>query len=247
MELLTKNWAISPAFDRELKHYQLLGYLQRVHAGFEQQKLYPYLPELRAHYQELLELRLRKVAMERSVHGALTGFDPLTGEAVHEQAPLPAPFDVIEEVLDKAIPKLEHALNTGDRLKQELMGTVHVLPIGLQPLDLHYGWMLLRHGRDTRVYAYTIPWVLPAEQSDTSGVVRTQYVSTYSMGVGHSYSFIRQDLLRTFALWPLAATFAMECEKDLPRLETLLPLARQRLYEQVLPDLIPKADRTRPS
>jgi hypothetical protein len=245
--MLTKNWAITPTFDRELKHYQLLGYIQRVEQHFEQYRLYPYLSELREDHSELLELRKRKEELQRTVRGVLTGFDVRAGEALHEALPLPGPFDVIEDLLDKAIPRLAHVLEHGIQLQHELLGVVHGLQVGLQPLDLRSGWMLLRTGKEARVYAYSIPWVLPPERSDTRSFVRTRFVTTYSLGIGHTYDLIREDLQRTFRALPVAATFAMECEQELPRFETLLPLARQRLHSLLFPSFNSLPDPARPS
>lgn len=47
--VLPLDWAFRPTLDVEMKHYILLGYLQRVQARFSERKLYPHLNELRAH------------------------------------------------------------------------------------------------------------------------------------------------------------------------------------------------------
>jgi hypothetical protein len=57
---LSSDWILAPGIDLELKEYMLLGYLQRVHARFDQHKLYPYLDELRDHLERLRVLRQQR-------------------------------------------------------------------------------------------------------------------------------------------------------------------------------------------
>jgi len=228
---LSKDWATVPAFDLELKRYQLLGYLKRVKEQFGQHKLYPYLEELREHRAELLELRRRKEGMQWAMQGELIGFDPRTGAALHERRTDVTPLQVIDEVLDLAIPKLERTLTAGELLRQELSHQVDVVPIGVQPLDLRTGWLMLRTGHEVRVYGYDIPWIQGSVDQEGQRSVRTNYVSTFPIGLSWTYEHVRHELLRVNRQLPLAATFALECAVQLPTMETYLPLARQRIHD----------------
>ena len=63
---LSQDWAFRPALDVELKHYILLGYLQRVEARFAERKLYPHLHEVRTHLDELLRVKRSKSDLARA-------------------------------------------------------------------------------------------------------------------------------------------------------------------------------------
>lgn len=228
---LSKDWATMPAFDLELKRYLLLGYLKRVHEHFGQYKLYPYLQDLRERHAELVALRRSKDAMQWALNGALVGFDPETGAPVHERLEDEVPLRVIDEVLDLAIPKMERAMGQGVQLYQELAQQIQFAPIGVQPLDLRTGWLMMRTMEEVRVYAYTIPWVQGTPTWDGQQAVRTNYVSTFPIGLSYSYEQIRSELLQVHHHLPLAATFALECPIPLPCMETFIPLAKQRVYE----------------
>lgn len=220
-----------PAFDLELKRYLLLGYLQRVKEHFAQYKLYPYLADLRERHAELVALRRSKEEMHWALQGALTGFDPETGVPLHERLQEDAPLRVIDDVLDLAIPRMERAMTQGVQLYQELSQQIQFAPIGVQPLDLRTGWLMLRTQEVVRVYAYTIPWVQGSTTWDGQQAVRTNYVSTHALGLSCSYEHIRSELLRDHRHLPLAATFALECNVSLPCMETFIPLARHRIYD----------------
>jgi hypothetical protein len=141
------------------------------------------------------------------------------------------PLKVIDDILDLAIPKLERSLTRGVQLHQQLAQQIQFVPIGLQPLDLRTGWLMMRTLEEVRVYAYTIPWVQATTSWDGQLAVRTNYVSTFPLGLSCSYEHIRSELLRGHHHLPLAATFALECPVPLPCMETFIPLAKQRVYE----------------
>lgn len=228
---LSKDWATMPAFDLELKRYQLLAYLQRVQDHFGQHKLHPFLPDLRAHHANLVALRRIKDEMRWALQGALVGFDPDTGDPIHERLEDEVPLRVIDDVLELAIPRMERAVAKGDRLWQELSKRIQFEPIGLQPLDLRTGWLMLGTQGTVRVYAYSIPWIQGSTTWDGQHAVRTNYVSTFTLGLMRSYEHIRSELLRGHRNLPLAATFALECAVPLPCMETFIPLAKQRVYD----------------
>ena len=228
---LSKDWATMPAFDLELKRYLLLGYLKRVQEHFGQCKLYPYLQDLRERHAELVALRRSKDDMQWALQGALIGFDPETGAPIHERLKDEVPLKVIDDILDLAIPKLERSLTRGVQLHQQHAQQIQFVPIGVQPLDLRTGWLMMRTLEEVRVYAYTIPWVQATTSWDGQLAVRTNYVSTFPLGLSCSYEHIRSELLRGHHHLPLAATFALECPVPLPCMETFIPLAKQRVYE----------------
>ena len=102
---LPKDWILLPAIDRELKHYTLLAYLQRVRKRFAERKLYPYLLDVADHLNDLLELQKRAEGLRATMPRDITGLDPRTGTVAY--APLPEPtgaLGVIDEVIDDAVP-----------------------------------------------------------------------------------------------------------------------------------------------
>ena len=60
MEKLPKDWLTQGWVDFEYKKYVILAYLQQVQHNFSNQKLFPDLPELRAHYHETQQLQQSK-------------------------------------------------------------------------------------------------------------------------------------------------------------------------------------------
>lgn len=231
---LPLDWAIRPAHDVELKEYLLLAYLQRVHARFKEHKLYPYLAELQMHLTELTRLRERKQELQRELHGPLLGFDPHTGKPVYEAPAENAEMGVINTVVELALPGLQRTLAHGEELRQELQARMRLEPIGVQPLNLSEGWLLVRDGCEARVYNYTLPLVQGRSGQDAHRSVITRYVTTCTVSLSNTYDRIRSSLLKLRRDMPNAATFVLEAPQNIPFMETRIPLGRLLIHRAIV-------------
>ncbi len=229
---LPKDWAFRPALDPELKRYLVLAYVQRVGGRFAEHKLYPYLDELQVQVDELARLRHEKDQLERSLGGELMGFDQRTGRPVHEASRDPR-LDVIEEIIGHALPHLTAALTRGTGLREELAAHIRFAPVGVLPLLLKEGWLLLRTGMEARVYAYTVPFLRSPDVHHAVLHVRTRYVTSYSMGITCTFEHMKRDLIRLHSGLPNPAVFAFESDLGLPHIETFMPLAKKMVYGEI--------------
>lgn len=230
---LSKDWAFRPAFDVELKQYTLLAYLHRVRERFANHRLYPHLEDLKDHILELERVRKEKELLARQLGTHLVGFDPRTGDAVHEPIMSDAWLSVVDEVIDWAVPGLNEARSWGLELRAEISDRIAFSPVGLLPLDPSAGWLLLRIGSEARAYAYHLSRLSLSDPEPDVLRVRTAYVTTYTIGLGRTYDWIKADLVRTHRMLPNPAVFAFETDLSLPWAETFVPLAKRLVYEQV--------------
>jgi hypothetical protein len=231
---LPRDWAYSPALDLELKQYTLLGYLQRVKARFAERKLYPHLEQVREHMDELLDLRRSKESLAKDLGGDLLGFEPSTGQPIRERPQQPDLLHVIDAVIGFAVPGLMRAQEQGLQLREEFFQQLRFSTIGLQPLHVSEGWLLLRSGRAARVYRYSIPFLLDRAADRSHRNVFTRYVSTYSVGLANTFDRIKSDLIDRYPAMPNPATFAVETEVELPCIETFMPLAKRMVHAHVM-------------
>lgn len=227
------DWAFRPAFDLELKQYTLLAYLQRVQRRFDERRLYPHLADLDAHISELERVRLRKSRLEQELGTELTGFDARTGTAVHEPLASDGLMTLLDDVITWAIPGLSDMRRRGMEVLEEIRDRIILHPIGLMPLDVRAGWVMLRAGHEARVYAYDVSAIRLPLESGMERHVRTRYVTTYSVSLASTYQWIKTDLLRNRPELPNPAVFVLESDLSLPVVETFMPLAKKLIYERV--------------
>ncbi len=224
---------LRPAIDLELKQYVLLAYLQRVQRRFGESKLYPYLDEMEQRLLELVRLRRSKDQLTANIHGDLMGFDPATGNPKHSPIEQAGALDVIDAVIDFAIPGLQGMISDGQDLREELTARIHFAPLGVQPLSPTTGWLLLRTGMEARVYQYSMPLLRESQEQYQYRSVVTRYWTSYRVGIGQTYESIRAKLTRFRPDLPVPGTFVLEAETELPYIETLIPLAKMLVYEHI--------------
>lgn len=230
---LRGDWFVAPGIDLELKRYVLLGYLQRVKARFVERKLYPHLEELRAHLELLARLQSDRDALLSSLKGELTGMDLAKGTLLRESPDEPEMLRVINEVVAFAIPELRGMLGDGQRLRDELVSRIQFGPVGVMPLHMQEGYMLLRQGNEARLYVFSLWLQLCSVRSLQYQSIRTKYIGSHAMGPFSSYASLRRELLRTNTTLPVPAMFAFEADVALPPIETYLPLAKQLVYAEL--------------
>lgn len=223
---------VTATLDDELERYRLLAYLQRVDSSYRDHKLYPWLDELVLRVAQLFELRKQAGRIRDHLTGDVVGLDLMRQRLIRQVADTPAYWALVERSIARVLPALQQARERGEELREELSGHIQVESIGLIPLDLHEGWLLLRQHDRALVYAYSLPLVREPAAPQKHRHIRTRYHATWTLDLGTTYEHIKAELVRSGPL-PNPATFAFESDISLPRIETFLPLAKQITYELV--------------
>ncbi len=232
--LLSKDWLLHPSIDRELKHYTLLAYLQRVHQRFAERKLYPHLQDLADHLKDLIDLRRRADELRAGLHRDITQLDARTGKVSYTPPPATeGVMGVIEEVIGDALPALREGLDEGIGLRDRISGHLQFGPVGVMPLDPRAGYLLLRQDREARIYTFCITLLRDAQHNLHWRSVVTHYLGSRALGLHCTYEAIRADLIARRPEMPVPATFCLECDWEVPHIETLLPLGKQLVHRYV--------------
>lgn len=224
-----------PAIDRELKEYVLLAFLQQVRKRFAERKLYPYLDEVRQHLIRLDALRREKEALLEALHRPLLGIDMRKGRLQKAPMEQSLEMDIIDQVIDLALPELRRSLEEGSELRETLSAEIRFAPLGLMPLSPREGYLFMRREREARVYTYALPLLREAEDDLQYRSVHTRFLAAYRLSLSNSYERIRAELISSRNELPTPATFVFETDIDMPHIETFMPLAKQMVYEHIGP------------
>jgi hypothetical protein len=228
-----QDWVIAGAIDREWQQYTVLGYLQRVDRHFAEHKLYPHLDELKQHIEDLERIQAQRMDLEDRLSGTLVGFDPRTGGLIRQRPADDELSQTVDAALALAQPRLKKAFERGHELRSQLAEQVQCVPIGILPLNVREGWMVLRTGREARVYAYAMPMLRRSRADELYQSVHTRYFTSFTLGMDLTYERIKARLVDLHKDLPVPATFAFEAEVPLPHIETFMPLAKQLVYEVI--------------
>lgn len=234
MKKLNPNWITEGLIDYEYKKYILLAYLQEVNQQFNEQKLYPFLSDLIFHYKNLLGIKKNKEVATNSFPKKMTKMDLEKFKFHYEKMIGDDKYmNEIENILEFAIPKMNQQLVDGKELYEFVENKLEIFPVGIVPLNVEIGYMLLRDGekRNTRVYEFQI--TIFENQNEKFRGIKTDFLCTYQVSITNTFEKIKSDLIFKNRSIPNPATYAIESKIEFPLEETLLPIAKRRLVRYI--------------
>lgn len=232
--LLPDDWIVRPALDAELKRYILLAYLQKVKGRFDDARFFPHLDDLVTHVDALARLNDDLGRLRDALPRELVGFDPATGDPIHA-VPVADPdaLGVIDDVIHFSLPELTAMVRLGRERMDDALTGARFEPVGLLPLDLRAGYLLVREGEEAHAYAYEVSVVRAGDDTQQHRGVRTRYLASFRLSLATHYGSIKATLVRANRQLPNPATFLFEPAHALPRIETCLPVARRMVWHAV--------------
>ncbi len=234
MKQLSTNWLTEGTIDLEYKKYLLLGYLQHVDEEFKQEKLYPCLADLINHHHNLLDLKEQKQQALNSFPKKIVSIDPAKFELEYERLVQDDQYlEEIQQIMEYALPQLGKYLRNGQYIYDYVAEQMMLQPIGIVPMKMDEGYMLLREGGQKKVDVFEYTLTLFESANENYRALKTQYLASYPLSITSTYQSIKYELIKTRKELPNPATFAIEAEKDFPFTETLYPIAKRLLIKEL--------------
>jgi len=227
------DWLLRRNIDLEYQKYKLMAYFQQVDQSFSSIKVFPYFPELIRQHRQLTQLHQKLDQFTDQIPKQLSGIDwkenklkftPTSNESKEE-------IEVVDAILEFSLPRFDAYIKEGTGIMETVEEGMKLYPIGITPLQLNEGYLLLKPStqRETRVYEYSIGIFTSPELEYTR--VKTQYITSYTWSVSNTFQSIKSKIIRYRPKLPNPATYAIEYTVQAPEKETLLPVAKKILIE----------------
>lgn len=228
MSKLSPEWLTEKLIDPEYKRYVILAYLKAVKENFDQKKLFPDLKEIAFHYDNSVDIREKKRNLKALFPDRIREFDPLKFALVKE-ASEGKDFDDLDVILDYAIPRFRQMIDLGTEIDEMVSDSLRVSPVGIVPLHLEEGYLLLYEEmiKETRIYRYKVTVYESAREKYRT--VSTTFVDSARRSISNSFENIKLQLIRNDRSIPNPATYLVESKFVYPLEETLLPIACRKV------------------
>ncbi len=237
MKYLDYNWITEGLLDFEYKKYMLLAYLQEVSKSFDQSKLYPFLSDLVAHYNNIILLKENKQQVSNGFPKKISRID-LQNFKLHYESIIANDeyMEVIEEITNYAIPLFKRHLQLGTELYDFVEDKINIFPVGVMPIHNSEGYLFIKTNpkKATQVFEYTITIFESANEKFRG--IKTQYLTSYKSSTANTFENIKYYLIKNFKKLPNPATYALESQLDFPLYETILPIAKRALVKEIYKD-----------
>jgi transposase-like protein len=233
MKSLSETWFADGYIDFEQKKYTLLAYLQEISKYFNENKLYPQLADVVFHYNNLVAFKENKKLLQQQFPKTLTAINLERLQLLYEQMIADdAVMTEMEDIIHFAIKKMDNTIKSGTGIYQLVEEQLNISPVGLVPLDMQEGYMLLCDGRysDTLVYYYRLT-IFERHDEKYRGI-HTQYLDAYTKSFVNTCENIKTELIRSRRQHlPNPAVYKVETDLVFPVTETLLPIAKRSLVK----------------
>lgn len=219
--------------DEEAARYRMLAYLQRVTAGYQERKLYPYIDELASRIRAIRALLDSRERFTSGLPLPITGLDLQNGRVERSVPEGSGLLRALDTLAEHTLPELKRMWAQGDELRERLAAKLHFEPVGIRPLRSNEGYLLLCEGPTARVYSYSLRRITLGEPVDPQRELITRYVTDYTLSIAWTFEQVRTDLIARDGQLPNPAVYAFTTEVRLPAIETFVPLAKQLLWNEV--------------
>ncbi|MEO7211874.1 hypothetical protein [Mucilaginibacter sp.] len=234
MKSLGINWFIEGSIDFEHKKYILLDYLQEINRHFDKSRLYPNLTDLIFHYNNLLDFKNNKSALQQAFPQRLTKADidavKLTYQKIVQDDTSMAE---IESIIYYALAKMNPAIQTGKEIYDFVESRLNIDPIGLVPLMPYHGYFSLRNGKERTNYIYEYQVTIFENKDDKFRGINVQFIDTYEQSITTTPEYIKLDLIRRHKHLPNPAVYYVQSDITFPLEQTLLPVAKRSLVKYI--------------
>ncbi len=234
MKALSQNWIVENLIDFEYKKYELLGYLQGIKQEFKDEKLYPALSDLIAHYNNLITIKNNKQQLSESFGTFLSKIDfeklKLIYESIEKDNQL---LNEIENIIDFSIPQLECHLKEGKDIYNIMEGNMQIEPIGLTPLNTNEGYLFMSDGKQKEILVHQYNITFFENSNENFRGIHTSYIASYAYSYMNTFESIKLQLIKEIPQLPNPAVFAISSQKEYPLIESFIPIAKRTLVRYI--------------
>jgi hypothetical protein len=233
MGTLSINWITEKLIDFEYKKYVLLSYLQDVKANFSQKKLYPDLSELITHYKNLMSLKNNAQTIEHSLSKRIKNIDFKNMSFEYEKMEDDDVLEEIKKIIIYSEPLIAEELNRGKTLFDFVEKNIEFSHVGILPIYRNEGYFILEKTKSKQAEVFMYKLVKITLDNENAIGLSSDFYNSYSISLSKTIDKVKLELIESNPELPNPAVYLFRAKEELPKNETLLPIAKRILYTKL--------------
>ncbi len=207
-----------------------MTYLQHVNYYFNQNKLYPQLADMIFHYNNIVAFRENQKFLQERFPKQLTEINIIKLQVEYEKLIEDNELmKELEEIIHYSAEKIKVTIKNVTEIYEFVEAKLKIEPVGLIPLDITEGYLLICDGRFNTTVAYQYQLTIYEKHDEKYRGLRTDFVSQWIRSVSNSVENIKTELIRNRKELPNPAVYNIETSLIYPMEETLLQLQKEVL------------------
>jgi hypothetical protein len=225
------DWLYSSDFDQVKKSLQWKSFLKEIDEDFRLMMLSPRYADVKQIHRMFDVLLRNWNNLYQNIPETMTGFDfhkmRLNSEKTQGHLSIEERLDFLREFM---MPLLKLRYNDGLCIKEFIFDHLHLSHVGIEPLLISKGFLLLKNGNTHATLAFRYYYNGLIDEHNRL-YLTTEKVCEYEYSISNSFLNMKRNLQEKFRDW--GPVYLIESDIELPLWHSIRPVAKSKLAKYI--------------
>ena len=221
--------------DYEVRQYKVLAALKKITEDFQCNRIYPHLSGLVELRSTLIEIKNRLEDLRNEFPKRIKNIDLVNKVIEHEVVFVDgSDLSKVEDLIAWALPYIEAKIEEGKTIYEFVNDEIRIEEVGIVPTYVDEGYFFVPDNEEAKLLLFEYEVSIFQSAQDNYRSLKTQFLKALKQDrVLLSPNSIKLDLIREHKKLPNPATFSFQTELEFPFNETIFPVVKRKLMEQL--------------
>lgn len=221
--------------DYEVRQYKVLAALKSISEDFQQNRIYPHLSELVKLRSTLLDIKNRLEDLRNDFPKRIKNIDMVNKIIEHEVVFVDgSDLSKVEDLIEWALPHIEAKIEEGKAIYEFVDDEIKIEEVGILPSYIDEGYFFVPDNEEARLLLFEYEISIFQSAQDQYRSLKTAFLKALHQGRAIlSKNSIKLELIREHKKLPNPATYSFETELEFPFNETIFPVVKRKLMQQL--------------
>ncbi|HKK45865.1 MAG TPA: hypothetical protein VJ964_10105 [Balneolaceae bacterium] len=222
--------------DLEIRQYKILSGLKDITEDFKQNKIYPHLSHLIELHSTLSDILNRLQDLRNEFPKRIKKIDFVNREIEHEVVFVDgADLSKVEDLIAWALPLIKAKIEEGKAIYEFVDEEIKIEEVGIIPNYTDEGYFFVPDNEESKLLLFQYEVTIFESSKDSYRALKTGLLKALEKGKAHiSPNAIKLDLISENRHLPNPATFAFNTDLYFPFNETIFPVTKRKLLQQLV-------------
>lgn len=221
--------------DFESRQYKVLAGLKSISDDFQMNKIYPHLSHLVELYTTLDDILSRLQDLRNEFPKRIKKIDFVNEIIEHEVVFVDgSDLSKIEDLIEWALPLIKAKIEEGKTIYEFVNDEIKLEEVGIIPNYTDEGYFFVPDNEESKLLLFQYELTVFESSQDQYRALKTAFLKGLKQeGAHRSPNSIKLDLIDENKELPNPATFAFNTDLDFPFRETIFPVTKRKLLQQL--------------
>jgi hypothetical protein len=222
--------------DVESRQYRVLAILKNISDDFQRNRIYPHLSHLIDIYRTLGDINTRLKDLRSKFPKRIKKIDFVNQEIEHEVVFVDgSDLQQVEELIEWALPYIKAKIEEGKTIFEFVHDEIVLEEVGIIPNYIDEGYFFVPDNEDSKLLLFQYEISIFQSAQDKYRSLKTDFLKALEQGRALiSPNSIKLDLIDEYKKLPNPATYSFQTRLDFPFNETIFPIVKRKLMQQLV-------------